>query len=312
MTAPDSPLSGGPASQQMLVNGDDPSPGVALTDLGEPGSQGPVSLTAPGSAIQTTPPTGAGGSSNFAAPAAGSTGRSGGFAVSGGLPAQSSSNAGYPAASARGGSGGKDSAAVAAPAGQLSAVDSTAAPTLIAAPAGHFAAQLQTLLHSGDTNGSFSLTGAANQQSQIGALVGGQLTNAVGLGSADAASHRPASLLGQTLANGSSQNLGLRTSDSSSGMFGLVGSQSIGDLVDGPDPESGNALANGAAALAGAVSPRDRCRCWAARLRPTVSTRRPGCQGPSLPQGPWALRSARPWTNRPAVIPRKRIPPNSR
>jgi hypothetical protein len=73
-------------------------------------------------------------------------------------------------------------------------------------------------------------------------LVGGQLTKATGLGSADAAAHRPASLLGQTLADGSNKNLGLRTSDASSGPFGLVGSQSIGDLANGPDPNSGNAL----------------------------------------------------------------------
>jgi len=42
-------------------------------------------------------------------------------------------------------------------------------------PAGHFGAQLQTLLHSGDTSGTFSLSDNANQQSKVGALIGGQL-----------------------------------------------------------------------------------------------------------------------------------------
>jgi hypothetical protein len=122
----------------------------------------------------------------------------------------------------------------------------------MSAPAGHFGARLQTLLHSGDANGSFSLTNTANQQSQIGAMIGGQLTSAAGFGSGASATHRPASLLGQTLADGSNKNLGLRTNQSSTGPFGLVGSQSIGDLMTSHTP-SGSGLMNGADAIANAI-----------------------------------------------------------
>jgi hypothetical protein len=227
---------------------------VVLTDLGQPESQGPAGLGNPGSAQQNnfTSSTGAGGQSGVVALETGI--RSGGFAVSG-MPAKPTTDTSTPNSPSplRGGGGGRGSA-TAVPTSKMSNSTPAPSPKPMSMPAGHFAAQLQTLLHSGDTSGAFNLADTANQQSKVGALIGGQLANAAGLGAGTSTDHRPASLLGQALADGSSKNLGLRTNPSSSGMFGLVGSNSIDDLVNGPTAHGGSSsLTTGAGAIANAI-----------------------------------------------------------
>jgi hypothetical protein len=185
--------------------------------------------------------------------------RFGGVVVAGGLPAKPAPDSAAtqhltrPAAH----TGAATKASTAA-----SAVSPTSTGHSPHVPSGHFASQLQPLLNLADsTGGSFHLAGAADQDGRIGALIGGQLSNASVLdgSSMSATTHRPASLLGQAVNGGLDPNLGLRTSPSSSGPFNLVGTHSIGDLVAGPAARAGQAggFLDGGAAIA-AVIPTGR------------------------------------------------------
>jgi hypothetical protein len=84
-------------------------------------------------------------------------------------------------------------------------------------------------------------------------MIRGRLFGGLGMDGADA-SHRSASLLGQVQQSASGHPIGLRTSPASSGLFHLVGSHSIGDLLDGHSPQS---LSDWAARLAQAGAPAD-------------------------------------------------------
>jgi hypothetical protein len=261
----------------LSLNADDLAPPAALR------SAQPIPLA------NSAAPSGSGGAPIADAPA---VGRFSGVAVSGGLPAAPPADTTGPISPAphpgggTGGGRGSGTATVTHTAVAGTAALAAAAPTPLAKPAGHFAAQLQALLHTGDTSGTFNLSDTANRQTQIGSLIGGQLFGAVGMANGlgmstvgdpaasatggFSASHRPASLLGQALNAGSDQSLGLRTSPASSGPFGLVGSQSIGDLVSRHGPQGGGLL-GGADAIDRAI--------------PSASTL-PNLGGRAAPAGP--------------------------
>jgi hypothetical protein len=184
----------------------------------------------------------------------------GGVAASGGLPPQPIADGGVPKQSSPQSAGHAAAPSAVSPSGKLA--ESATQPPAVQphVPSGHFAAQLQALMHTdGSSSGRFDLGSVADQQGQIGALVGGQLSHASLLGgsSASAVAHRPASLLGQAINGGMGSNLGLRTSPSSSGPFSLVGTHSVGDLLAGPRPNGDNPLTGGAVAISGAVSSVD-------------------------------------------------------
>jgi hypothetical protein len=140
---------------------------------------------------------------------------------------------------------------------QASALSSTHTPV------GRFADRLQMLFSPTGGSNSLNVNDAANQQSQLGAMIGNRLFSATGLTSGDSTTHRSASLLGQALTAGSDSSLGLRTSASSSGTFGLVGAHSVSDIMSGPGDRGG--LMSASAALA-AVGPGTT-----AARRPTVN-----------------------------------------
>jgi hypothetical protein len=234
--APDDESGKRSANAQVDADSPDRMPwSSALEDFTEPGEASTAADQAESGPTDLSRPTGAGeaapiGTPEMAAP------RSGGIAVSGGLPGKPSPDAGSasPPASQSGAGNAKGNAAANAGRPQVSSRTPWSSHGLVV-PAGHFAAQLQSILHPGD------LAGGLGQQSQSGAWIGSQLTTGVGL-SATAAAHRPASLLGQAVGSVSGQSVGLRTSPTSSGPFGLVGTQSIGDMVSGHGPPGGGLL----------------------------------------------------------------------
>ncbi|HEY1379017.1 MAG TPA: hypothetical protein VGF55_19610 [Gemmataceae bacterium] len=217
-------------------------------DLAEPGANDPAVFMPRSSSADRDPPapaSGTGGATGVAVP--GLIGRiaSDGAPLAGGSAPAAADPAGPARPTAAPTAHPTPTAAHAQPA-------ATPTPPPTHAPAGHFAQRLQLLLHPGGTSDTLDLAGTRDQQAQLGAMVGGQLFGGLSVfGSGNSASHRGASLLGQALAAGSGDTLGLRQSPSSSGLFGLVGSHSLGDLLDGPANRGG--LLAGAGSIAQAV-----------------------------------------------------------
>jgi hypothetical protein len=228
----------GPASQSALGGAGLSLPPVDLTPFGEPGDDFPPFGGQAAPPTEFVSATGT-GSPTFASDAVGQ--RPGVASISVGLSAPPTPDASGPATSPRS----ADTAHAATTTGQPRSDAAAPGTRTIPQPAGHFASRLQALLHAGDSSGSLSLSGAVGQQSQIGAMIGSQLTSVGNLGASSTA-HRPASLFGQTMSAGTGTPVGLRTSKTSSGPFGLVGTQSIGDLMSGP-------VANGSGGLSGAA-----------------------------------------------------------
>jgi hypothetical protein len=212
----------------------------AFAEMNEPAASGVSAL--PVAAI-TVPPHGDGGGVFVSAPAI-HTGA--GVAASGGMPTQPPADTASPKTETPTAAHAAHSTSTATPTAAIAtnAIPATTPAHAPHVPSGHFASQLQALMNlSGSSAGTLDLSGAADQQGQIGGLVGSQLSHATLLGgsSASAAAHRPASLLGQTLNGGTDPNLGLRTTPSSSGPFQMVGTHSVGDLLAGPGAGAGHA-----------------------------------------------------------------------
>jgi hypothetical protein len=250
-------------AQPIFTTDDPPTTGLARTTLGSPVSLTDLGApdTLPPIFVGTSPPAatdmpvqhaGGGGSGGPAAPQSGSGAGSQVAARASVIPPPPATDSAGPARppAANPPRAAQPTAPV-AHVQPLASVPSQPAATM-PTPTGHFAQQLQAIFHAGDSPTASGTSETASPQLGVGSLIGGKLASLTGFDFGASSSHRTASLLGEAMNAGSDTPIGLRTSTFSSGLFGLVGSQSIGDMMSHGGPGGGPA---GAAGSIGAAIP---------------------------------------------------------